>query len=132
LTVQRYNRLTRWFHAGVYLVTAVLLFTGWWLWRGSEGDPSVLADALDLADTEIHRRAGWVLVGLLGVGVTLGVRGAWSFVRETVRLDRGDGRWFLRWPAGALTGRFGRHRGSGWPTWPSSPPSPPWSAPGSV
>jgi cytochrome b subunit of formate dehydrogenase len=110
-TVRRYNRPTRWFHASVYLVSAVLLFTGWWLWRGSEGDPSILARTLDLPDTEIHRRAGWVLVGVLAAGVTLGIRGAVSFVRQTVRVDRGDGRWFLRWPVGALTGRFGRHRG---------------------
>ncbi len=31
--------------------------------------------------------------------------------RETARVDRGDGRWFLRWPWGAATGRFAPHRG---------------------
>lgn len=110
-TVRRYNRPARWFHAATYLVTAVLLFTGWWLWRGSEGEPSVLSEGLDLSDVEIHRLAGWVLVGLIGVGVTLGVRAAWTFVRETLRVDRGDGRWALGWPRGALTGRFASHRG---------------------
>jgi cytochrome b subunit of formate dehydrogenase len=43
--------------------------------------------------------------------VTLGVRGAVTFGRETLRLDRGDGSWLRRWPAGALTGRFAPHRG---------------------
>jgi cytochrome b subunit of formate dehydrogenase len=109
--VRRYNRPARWLHAGFYVVTTVLLFTGWWLWRGSEGEPSVLADVLDLADVEIHRRAGWALAGLAGIAVTLGLRGAWSFARETVRVDRGDGRWFAGWPRGALTGRFAPHRG---------------------
>src|SRR5262249_39753858 len=34
-----------------------------------------------------------------------------TFVRETARVDRGDLRWWLRWPVGALTGRFAPHRG---------------------
>jgi formate dehydrogenase subunit gamma len=109
--VVRYNAAARWFHAATFLVTAPLLLTGWWLRAGREGRPSVLADALATPDTEIHRTAGWMLVGLAAVGVTLGVRGAWTFVRETARIDRGDGRWFRRWPVGALTGRFAPHRG---------------------
>jgi formate dehydrogenase subunit gamma len=32
-------------------------------------------------------------------------------VRETFRVDRGDRTWWLRWPTGVLTGRFGRHEG---------------------
>ena len=32
-------------------------------------------------------------------------------MRETVRIDRGDGQWFRRWPAGVVTGRFASHRG---------------------
>jgi formate dehydrogenase subunit gamma len=66
---------------------------------------------LGAPDTEVHRTGGWVLVGLAVCGVTLGERAAWTFVRETARLDRGDGRWFRRWPVGALTGRFAPHRG---------------------
>ncbi len=31
--------------------------------------------------------------------------------RETFRRDRGDARWWARWPFGALTGRFARRRG---------------------
>ena len=109
--VTRYNRPARWFHAAVYLVTTVLLITGWWLRTGHEGRPSVLADVLDTADTEVHERAGWALVAVAAVGVTVGVRAAWTFARETLRVDRGDGRWFTRWPAGAATGRFAPHRG---------------------
>jgi formate dehydrogenase subunit gamma len=52
-----------------------------------------------------------VLVGLAVVGVTLGIRAAWTFVRETARIDRGDARWFRRWPVGAISGRFAPHRG---------------------
>lgn len=93
------------------MATGVLLATGWWLRTGREGRPSVLAEVLDSPDTEIHRTAGWVLAAVAAAGITLGVRAAWTFARETARLDRGDARWFLRWPVGALTGRFGGHRG---------------------
>jgi cytochrome b subunit of formate dehydrogenase len=110
-TVTRYNRPARWFHTAVYLVTTVLLITGWWLRTGHEGRPSVLADLLDTADTELHEQAGWALAAVTAAGVTLGIRAAWTFARETLRLDRGDGRWFLRWPAGAATGRFSPHKG---------------------
>ena len=107
----RNSRPTRWYHGATFLVTGVLLATGWWLRAGNEGRPSALSEALGSPDAEIHRTAGWVLLGLAGAGVTLGARAAWTFLRETLRVDRGDGRWLLRWPAGALTGRFRRHRG---------------------
>jgi cytochrome b subunit of formate dehydrogenase len=93
------------------VVTSVLLATGWWLRAGNEGRPSALANVLGTPDTEIHRWAGWVLVALAAAGITLGVRAAWTFVRETARVNRGDGRWLVRWPVGALTGRFRPHRG---------------------
>lgn len=110
-TVERYNRLTRWFHAATYILTLFLLFTGWWLWRGEEGNASVVARWLDLSDIEAHKRAGWVLAALFAAGIVAGVRATVTFVRETVRVDRGDVRWFLRWPVAALTGRFAPHRG---------------------
>src|SRR5262245_22808412 len=109
--VVRYRRAARWFHTAAYLTTFVLLLTGWWLLTGHEGRPSVVASVVGRSDIDVHERAGWLLVLLAGVGVTLGARGAWTFVRETLRVDRGDARWFARWPIGAVTGRFARHRG---------------------
>lgn len=109
--VVRNTRAARWLHTALYLVTFVLLGTGWWLQTGHEGEPTVLADLLGMPDTEIHRTAGWVLVGLAVGGPVAGLRGALTFVRETLRVDRGDAGWFRRWPRGALTGHFGRHGG---------------------
>ena len=109
--VVRNNRATRWFHAATFVVTAVLLATGWWLRAGNEGAPSVLADLGGRSDAELHRQAGWASVTLVGFGVTFGLRAAWTFARETVRVDRGDAGWFRRWPAGALTGHFRGHAG---------------------
>ena len=110
-TVVRYRRPARLFHAACYLTTLVLLATGWWLLSGHEGQPSLLARVAGRSDVELHRQTGWVLVGLVVIGLTLGVRATATFVRETARVDRGDGRWFLRWPRGAITGRFAPHRG---------------------
>lgn len=109
--VVRNNRWARLLHTATYVLTAVLLFTGWWLAGGHEGQPSVLAEVLDRPDTEVHRQAGWAFAGLAVAGPVLGLRATVTFVRETARVDRGDGRWFLRWPRGALTGRFAPHRG---------------------
>lgn len=107
----RDNGWTRAFHAATALVTFVLLGTGWWLRTGREGRPSVLADLAGVADTDLHRTAGWVLVAVLALGVTAGWRAVVTFARETVRAERGDLRWFRRWPAGALRGRFAPHGG---------------------
>jgi formate dehydrogenase subunit gamma len=107
----RYGRAARRFHAATYLVTVALLGTGWWLRRGHEGQPSVLARLVGRPDVEVHRGAGWALAGILLVGTTVGFRGARTFVRETARFDHGDGRWLRRWPGGALTGRFAPHQG---------------------
>jgi cytochrome b subunit of formate dehydrogenase len=109
-TVVRYRRPARLFHTACYLTTFVLLATGWWLLSGHEGQPSLLARVAGRPDTELHRQMGWVLVGLVALGFTVGVRAAATFVRETARVDRGDGQWFLRWPRGAITGRFAPHR----------------------
>jgi cytochrome b subunit of formate dehydrogenase len=109
--VERYNRKTRWFHAGFYLATFVLLGTGWWLTLGHEGRPTPLALLLRTPDTAIHTNVGWFLVGLSVLGITLGRRAVRSFVAETIRRDEGDGHWLLRWPRAVFTGRFARHEG---------------------
>ena len=108
---RRNNRATRWYHGANLVVVGVLLGTGWWLRAGHEGEPSVLSDLLGAPDTEVHRSAGWVLLGLAAAALILGARGTWTFLRETVRADRGDLRWFRSWPRGAVTGRFHAHRG---------------------
>ncbi|HEX6419084.1 MAG TPA: cytochrome b/b6 domain-containing protein [Acidimicrobiales bacterium] len=109
--VVRNNRATRWYHAATFTVTTLLLVTGWWLRTGHEGRPSVLADIAGRSDADLHRQAGWVSVALAAAGLTLGARAAWTFVRETARVDRGDAGWLRRWPTGAVTGRFGTHTG---------------------
>jgi cytochrome b subunit of formate dehydrogenase len=109
--VVRDNLATRALHGATALCVAVLLATGWWLWSGREGRQSPISRLVDEPDVEIHRFVGWTLVVLAGLAVTLGVRGALTFVRETARVDRGDLRWFRRWPVGAVTGRFAPHEG---------------------
>jgi formate dehydrogenase subunit gamma len=109
--VQRYSRPTRWFHTGVYLTVLILLFTGWWLFFGNEGEPSPLARPLGLPDTTLHKIVGWVLVGLAGAALLLGVRAVRTFVVESVRFRRSEVRWFAAWPAALFTGRFARHEG---------------------
>jgi cytochrome b subunit of formate dehydrogenase len=109
--VQRYTRPVRWFHAGVYVTVLILLGTGWWLFFGNEGDPSPLAQPLGLPDTTLHKVVGWILTGLIGVGVVLGLRAARTFVVESVRFRRSDAGWFAAWPAALFSGRFARHEG---------------------
>ena len=109
--VVRNNRRTRWLHTATYVTTFALLFTGWWLLTGHDGEPSVLARVFGTQDHELHRDAGWALVGVVGAGCIVGVRGVITFLRETFRVNRGDGHWFARLPGAAFTGRFARHRG---------------------
>ncbi len=109
--LQRYSRRVRFFHAGIYLATLVLLLTGWWLLLGGEGSPSPLARLFDVADTRLHVWVGEGLALLALLPFVKGRKGIATFVRETFRRDRGDARWWVRWPAGVLTGRFGRHEG---------------------
>jgi formate dehydrogenase subunit gamma len=106
--IERHSRRARWFHAAVYLATLPVLFTGWWLLAGEEGNPSPLARALGVADIRVHVWFGRILAILALTAVVAGRRGIATFLRETFRRDRGDGRWWLRWPSAALTGRFGR------------------------
>jgi cytochrome b subunit of formate dehydrogenase len=109
--VKRNNAKTRWFHAGVYVAVLVLLFTGWWLTLGQEGEPSVLSSLFGVPDTELHTFVGWVFAGLTALGVVLGWRAARTLLVDSVRFRRTDLRWFARWPAAVFTGRFGRHEG---------------------
>lgn len=110
-TVERNNRRARWFHAGVYLSVLVLLGTGWWLWAGQEGRPSVLARFTGLSDAAAHTWTGWFLAGLTVVGAVVGRRAAGVLVRDSLRFRRSDLRWFARWPRAVFTGRFARHDG---------------------
>ena len=110
-TVQRNNSRTRWFHAGTYLTVLLLLFTGWWLTLGAEGEPSVLSQLFSVPDTELHVWTGWAFAGLAALGVLLGWRAARTLLTDSVRFRRTDLRWFRRWPAAVFTGRFGRHEG---------------------
>lgn len=109
--IERFGRWARWFHAATYLAVLVLLGTGWWLLTGREGDPSPLSRLTGLPDTTIHIRLGWVFAGFVVVAGVLGARAVVRFVAESLRFHRTDLRWFLRWPAGVVTGRFASHDG---------------------
>jgi cytochrome b subunit of formate dehydrogenase len=109
--IQRYDRRTRWFHAGVYATVLILLATGWWLVLGREGDPSPLARLTGVADTTVHLWTGWILAGLTALAVVVGFRGVRTFVAQSLRFRRADAQWFVRWPAAVVTGRFGEHDG---------------------
>jgi formate dehydrogenase subunit gamma len=111
MAIERYRRRGRSFHTAVYLVTLLLLYSGWWLLVGREGEPSVLARALGLSDSAIHQALGWLLLALAVVPLVIDRNGIVSFVRETLRLDRGDAAWLARWPRALFNGRFGRHEG---------------------
>jgi formate dehydrogenase subunit gamma len=110
-TLERYSRRTRRFHAAVYGVTLALLFTGWWLLAGHEGEPSLLARVVRQPDATIHQWLGWALVGLALLPLTFGRRGLSTFARETFRFDAGDATWLVRWPGAIISGRFARHEG---------------------
>ena len=108
-TLERNPLRARQLHAAVYLMTVPLLITGWWLLAGREGQPSILALVLRQPDSSIHQWFGWSLLALAAIALVLG--GTTTFLRETLRYDRGDARWLLGWPKGALLGHFARHQG---------------------
>jgi cytochrome b subunit of formate dehydrogenase len=110
-TVERYRRSVRWLHVGVYLTVLVLLATGGWLLLGNEGDPSPLSRLAGMPDTRLHVWVGWAFAGVVLVGVVVGVRGAWTFVAESLRVDRGDLTWLRSWPGAVFNGRFPTHQG---------------------
>jgi cytochrome b subunit of formate dehydrogenase len=110
-TVQRYGRLGRWFHAGIYVTVLVALATGWWFIVAGYQSHSPLARLTGMSDGAIHELAGQASVAVFLVWLPFGLRGVGSFVRETVRFRRGDGRWLANLPRAAFTGRFGDHDG---------------------
>lgn len=111
MTIERYRRSTRRYHTAVYVATLLLLATGWWLLTGREGAPSLLASLTGVPDVELHIWFGWALLIVALLPMPFALRGIAMFVRQTVRLDRGDLAWLVRWPVGVVTGRFGRHEG---------------------
>jgi cytochrome b subunit of formate dehydrogenase len=111
MTIERYRRRVRRFHTAVYVVTLLLLGSGWWLLAGGEGQPTPIARLTGIPDAVLHVWVGWALLVLGLLPLVVGLRGVIGFVRETLRYDRGDAGWLLRWPIGVVTGRFGRHEG---------------------
>jgi cytochrome b subunit of formate dehydrogenase len=111
MTVERYPRSARRYHTAIYVVTLLLLATGWWLLAGREGDPSPIARITGLPDAQIHTWLGWLLVVVALVPLPFAIGGITRFLRETRRYDRGDLRWLVRLPLAVVTGRFPRHEG---------------------
>lgn len=111
MTVERYPRSARRYHTAIYVVTLVVLATGWWLLVGREGDPSPIARLSGIPDAQIHTWLGWALLVIALLPLPFAMRGVLRFVRETLRYDRGDMRWLFHLPAGMVTGRFPRHEG---------------------
>jgi formate dehydrogenase subunit gamma len=111
MSLERYPRSARRFHAVIYVVTLLLLATGWWLLAGREGQPSPIAALLGIPDAQLHTWLGVLLVVVAIAPLPFAARGVATFVRETFRYDRGDASWLVRLPAAALTGRFRRHEG---------------------
>jgi cytochrome b subunit of formate dehydrogenase len=111
MTVERYPRSARRYHTAIYVVTLLLLATGWWLLTGREGQPSPIALLTGIPDATIHTWLGWALVVVALAPLPFALRGMVRFVRETLRYDDGDLRWLARLPAAIVTGRFQRHEG---------------------
>ena len=109
--VERYGSRARWFHAFVYTTVLITLGTGWWLLTGHEGDPSFLARLSGTSDASLHQVVGGAFAAGSLVSILLGFRAARTFAAESLRVDRGDARWFTRWPRAVLSGRFKRHEG---------------------
>ena len=78
---------------------------------GEEGHPSLLARVTGVSDVGLHKVVGWGLAALALAPVVYSPRAVLTFLRETFRVDAGDGRWLTRWPRSVFTGRFERHEG---------------------
>jgi formate dehydrogenase subunit gamma len=111
MTVERYPRSARRYHTAIYVLTLLLLATGWWLLAGREGEPSPLARLTGLPDATIHTWLGWGLVAVALLPLPFALGSLLRFLRETFRYDRGDVHWLVHLPAAVVTGRFPRHEG---------------------
>jgi cytochrome b subunit of formate dehydrogenase len=110
-TVERYRRPVRRLHTAVYVLTLLLLASGWWLLAGREGQPTPVARLIGIPDTQLHVWLGWALLAVVLLPLPFLARSAVGFARETLRYDPGDATWLLHWPAAAFSGRFTRHEG---------------------
>lgn len=110
-SLERNPRRARWLHAATYLLTFALMATGWWLLLGREGKSSPLASIVRAADVDVHKTAGWALVGLAAVTLAWGWRGALTMLIESITFRRSEASWFARWPGAVWSGRFGYHEG---------------------
>ncbi|MGH2699470.1 MAG: hypothetical protein ACRDJL_09790 [Actinomycetota bacterium] len=113
--MERYSRATRWFHALVYIGGLALLGTGWWLLLGREGEPSPAARLTGIPDTSLHKILGWAFAVTALSGCVIGWRATRTFLVESLRVVRSDGKWFTRWPAAIFTGHFAWHDGTSIP-----------------
>ena len=111
MTVQRYGRVGRWFHAGIYLTVLFLLATGWWFVLAGYDHASPLRALTGRGDAESHELAGYGMALVIVVWLPFGARGLPRFIRETLRYRKGDGRWLAGFPKAAFTGRFPHHDG---------------------
>jgi cytochrome b subunit of formate dehydrogenase len=111
MTVERYPRSARRYHTAVYVLTHLLLATGWWLLAGREGEPSPIARLTGVPDVQLHVWLGWALLIVALLPIPFAFRGVLAFIRETIRHDRGDLHWLVHLPAAVVTGRFPRHDG---------------------
>jgi cytochrome b subunit of formate dehydrogenase len=111
MTVERYPRSARRYHTAIYVVTLLLLATGWWLLAGREGQPSPIAQVTGIPDARLHVWLGWGLLVAAVAPLPFAIPGIVAFARETFRYDRGDLRWLVRLPLAIITGRFPRHEG---------------------
>lgn len=111
MRIERYPRSVRRFHTAIYVVTLLLLATGWWLLAGREGQPSPIASLTGIPDARLHVWLGWALVIVALAPLPFALRAIRAFIRETARFDRGDVGWLVRLPVAAFTGRFRRHEG---------------------
>lgn len=72
----------------------------------------MVARLLGVGDTELHLWLGRTFAVVAVLPLVMGWQGVATFVRETFRRDRGDLRWWRRWPAAVVSGRFARHEGA--------------------